>query len=441
MANNIDKKEPVAICDQSKIDVTKCDNHELAGNIEPLIKFIRGQQVIFDKDLAKLYGVETKYLNKQVKRNIERFPEDFMSQLTKEECLRCQIGTSNERRGGTRYFPYVFTENGVSMLSSVLRSKTAIEVNIRIMRAFTSMRHFLLYNAEVFQRISTMEYHQLKTNGMRKKNHRYYTYYIIVALLALLPMKGHAQLGINDAPSLEAMISNHKAVRTALDIRMIAELGVEQAHEGSQKSIEEYQESSKRLDKYKRCFDIIDLILNGTATAFHGVRTYQSCSSNIKSYLQLLNEYEEKILLKGKIWSSDTIIYTTSKQTIEDIKSSASSIYKSYIDLSAYLTGTAECKTESMMLCLQCINENMDAIDASVRNAYLTLWSYMTIRLGFWKKEIFRAKTVKEMAMEAYDTWKKSQYVAYNNLQNPSTEKHKALGGGGILGGRTREDI
>ena len=217
---------------------------------------------------------------------------------------------------------------------------------------------------------------------MRKKNHRYYTYYIIVALLAWLPTKSHAQFGINDMPSIEAMISNHKTVRTALDIRMIAELGVEQAHEGSQKSIEGYQESSKRLDKYKRCFDIIDLILNGTATAFHGVRTYQSCSSNINSYLQLLNEYEEKILLKGKVWSSDTIIYTTSKQTIEDIKSSASSIYKSYIDLSAYLTGTAECKTESMMLCLQCINENMDAIDASVRNAYLTLWSYMTIRLG-----------------------------------------------------------
>lgn len=421
--------------------VTNRDQLVVVDNIESLIKVIRGQQVIFDKDLAKLYGVETKYLNKQVKRNIERFPEDFMFQLTKEECLRCQIGTSNEGRGGARYFPYVFTENGVSMLSSVLRSKTAIEVNIRIMRAFTSMRHFLLNNAEVFQRISTMEYHQLKTNGMRKKNHRYYTYYIIVALLALLPMKGHAQFGINDMPSMEAMISNHKAVRTALEVRMIAELGVEQVHEGSQKSIEEYQESSKRLDKYKRCFDIIDLILNGTATAFHGVRTYQSCSSNIKSYLQLLNEYEEKILLKGKIWSSDTIIFTTSKQTIEDIKSSASSIYKSYIDLSAYLTGTAECKTESMMLCLQCINENMDAIDASVRNAYLTLWSYMTIRLGFWKKEIFRAKTIREMALEAYDTWKKSQYIAYNNLQSPSTEKHKALGGGGILGGRSREDI
>ena len=142
--------------------VTNRDQLVVVDNIESLTKVIRGQQVIFDKDLAKLYGVETKYLNKQVKRNIERFPEDFMFQLTKEECLRCQIGTSNEGRGGARYFPYVFTENGVSMLSSVLRSKTAIEVNIRIMRAFTSMRHFLLNNAEVFQRISIMEYHQLK---------------------------------------------------------------------------------------------------------------------------------------------------------------------------------------------------------------------------------------------------------------------------------------
>lgn len=422
--------------------VTNRDQLVVVDNIESLIKVIRGQQVMLDKDLAMLYGVEAKVLNQAVKRNVERFPDDFRFQLTKEECLRSQIVTLNEKQGQhLKYMPYAFTEQGVAMLSSVLRSKTAIEVNIRIMRAFTSMRHFLLNNAEVFQRISTMEYHQLKTNGMRKKNHRYYTYYIIVALLAWLPTKSHAQFGINDMPSMEAMISNHKTVRTALDIRMIAELGVEQVHEGSQKSIEEYQESSKRLDKYKRGFDIIDLILNGTATAFHGVRTYQSCSSNIKSYLQLLNEYEEKILLKGKVWSSDTIIYTTSKQTIEDIKSSASSIYKSYIDLSAYLTGTAECKTESMMLCLQCINENMDAIDASVRNAYLTLWSYMTIRLGFWKKEIFRAKTIREMALEAYDTWKKSQYIAYNNLQNPSTEKHKALGGGGILGGRSREDI
>ena len=156
MADKIEKKESSEL-------TTKSDQLVGVDNIEPLIKIIRGQQVMLDRDLATLYGVETKRLNEQVKRNIKRFPEDFMFQLTKDECLRSQIATLNEGRGQhLKYMPYVFTENGVAMLSSVLRSDTAIEVNIRIMRAFTSMRHFLQNNAEVFQRLSTMEYHQLE---------------------------------------------------------------------------------------------------------------------------------------------------------------------------------------------------------------------------------------------------------------------------------------
>ena len=135
MADNIehqDKKEPVAICDQSKMDVTKCDINKVVNNIEPLIKVIRGQQVMLDKDLAMLYGVEAKVLNQAVKRNVERFPDDFRFQLTKEECLRSQIVTLNEKQGQhLKYMPYAFTEQGVAMLSSVLRSQTAIEVNIR----------------------------------------------------------------------------------------------------------------------------------------------------------------------------------------------------------------------------------------------------------------------------------------------------------------------
>ena len=143
--------------------VTNSDQLVFADKIESLIKVIRGQQVMLDRDLATLYGVEVKRLNEQVKRNIKRFPKDFMFQLTKEECLRSQFATLNEGRGQhLKDMPYVFTENGVAMLSSVLRSDTAIEVNIRIMRAFTSMRHFLQNNAEVFQRLSTLEYHQLE---------------------------------------------------------------------------------------------------------------------------------------------------------------------------------------------------------------------------------------------------------------------------------------
>ncbi len=95
---------------------------------------------MLDRDLAELYGVEVGQLNRQVKRNIERFPEDFMFQLTHEECSRCQIGILNGGRGSNiKYLPYVFTENGIAMLSSVLRSPRAIAANIRIMRAFTAM--------------------------------------------------------------------------------------------------------------------------------------------------------------------------------------------------------------------------------------------------------------------------------------------------------------
>lgn len=112
--------------------VTNSDQMVVVDNIESLIKVIRGQQVMLDKDIAKLYGVEVKVLNQAVKRNVERFPSDFRFQLTKEDCLRSQIVTLNEKQGQhLKYMPYAFTEQGVAMLSSVLRSKTAIEVNIR----------------------------------------------------------------------------------------------------------------------------------------------------------------------------------------------------------------------------------------------------------------------------------------------------------------------
>ena len=107
--------------------VAKSGNQQLPveNKVESLIRVIRGQQVMLDRDLAELYGVETKRLNEQVKRNIERFPEDFMFQLTKEECSKSQIATLNEGRGhNIKKLPYAFTENGVVMLSSVLRSKT-----------------------------------------------------------------------------------------------------------------------------------------------------------------------------------------------------------------------------------------------------------------------------------------------------------------------------
>ena len=146
--------------------------------IQNRIYTIRGVQVMLDMDLAKFYGTETKQLNRAVKRNSERFPEEFMFQLTEyeyevirsqlltlkaSENLRFQNGTSSGH-GGRRYLPYAFTEQGVAMLSAILKSETAIKMSIQIIKAFVAMRRLIASNAQIFQRLDTLEIKQLETD-------------------------------------------------------------------------------------------------------------------------------------------------------------------------------------------------------------------------------------------------------------------------------------
>ncbi len=171
--------------------------------IEKKIFVIRGVQVMIDRDIAELYEVETRRLNEQVKRNIERFPEEFMFQLTREEIdyLKSQIATSSEtetvmsqivtsrktnsvmsqfatsrnnmfagQEGGTRKLPFAFTEQGCAMLSSVLKSETAVQVSIQIMKAFVSMRHFVQNNSQIFAELKSIREHQLETDVHLKES-------------------------------------------------------------------------------------------------------------------------------------------------------------------------------------------------------------------------------------------------------------------------------
>ena len=135
------------------------------AQIRDVIYTVRGQQVMLDSDLAELYEVETGALNRAAKRNEDRFPEDFRFRLTDDEYenLRCQIGISSDdlrefASGGRRYMPYVYTEQGVAMLSGVLRSKVAIDASVRIMRAFVEMRHFIADNAHMFEQIRSIDH-------------------------------------------------------------------------------------------------------------------------------------------------------------------------------------------------------------------------------------------------------------------------------------------
>ena len=132
---------------------------------------IRDVQVMLDRDLAELYGVEVGQLNRQVKRNIERFPNDFMFQLSREDCSRCQIGTLNGGRGSNiKYLPYAFTENGIAMLSSVLRSPRAIAANIQVMRAFVAMRRTLASIAPLLERIEATDRRQIADQAKNDAN-------------------------------------------------------------------------------------------------------------------------------------------------------------------------------------------------------------------------------------------------------------------------------
>ena len=133
-------------------------------DIQNSIYTIRGVQVMLDEALAEMYGVETRVLNQAVKRNIGRFPAEFMYPLTEDEVknLRSQIVTSSY--GGRRYLPNAFTEQGVAMLSAVLRSDTAVKISVQIMQAFVGMRRFLLTNAQVFQRLDSLELKQIHTD-------------------------------------------------------------------------------------------------------------------------------------------------------------------------------------------------------------------------------------------------------------------------------------
>lgn len=173
--------EPVTNCHQFEEVVANCDHKNI--DIKSMIRVIRGQQVMLDFELAMLYDVETKALNQAVKRNINRFPDDFMFQLTKSELevLRSQIVTANsidnqkdislrsqivtaKSRSKVRTLPYAFTRNGIGMLSSVLRSETAVGVNILIMRAFTAIPQIVNQNVQMVQRIFNIEQHQIETD-------------------------------------------------------------------------------------------------------------------------------------------------------------------------------------------------------------------------------------------------------------------------------------
>ena len=163
--------------------------------IQKSILILRGHRVLLDSDLASIYGVATKYLNQQVRRNLDRFPEDFMFQLSEieEENLSFQIGISKKGRGGRRYLPHVFTEHGALMLASILNSKIAVAASIQVVRAFISLRKMLASHVELARKLDSLE---------RKYDHQFKVVFDAIRELTLIPEQPRKRIGIKQDDSI-----------------------------------------------------------------------------------------------------------------------------------------------------------------------------------------------------------------------------------------------
>lgn len=270
---------------------------------------------------------------------------------------------------------------------------------------------------------------------------RYIIRFFLLAAFVFTTIGVQAQ---NDPASLEAMIQNHKQVRGFLEVRLAAEVGLLKYHKINAEKVNDYRVVSDTLDRYRRCMNIVDLILKTGATAFHTVNASKRVSANIKGYWELVDTYTNKILLHGAVWPTDTIILTTSKKTVNAIEQEAKQLKSSYNDFLLLVGGKnspKETRVLDLMECLDKINTSIDNIDDCIAAAYTELWGYMTVRMGFWKKEIYRAKSMQEILNGAYGDWVKAQAKAYTCLQEKKSYTPKqSLGGGGLLGERRRKE-
>ena len=230
-------------------------------------------------------------------------------------------------------------------------------------------------------------------------------------LLMLLPMVAKAQWNF-DFTSVEAYINDHKKQRSLLLARSTLEAGNTLLHEYSADATHDYKELNVDLDKYTRAFDVIDVIYQSVRTGMNVYSTYNTISTRISDYKKMLEDYNAKVLQRGKFEMSDTLIITINLRLIDHVADEGKQLYRSVRELALYVTGAAACSTSDLMLLLESINSNLDNIEIHLNKAYFETWRYIQLRMGYWKSEIYRSQTKLQITTGAMERWKKSSYDA-----------------------------
>lgn len=233
---------------------------------------------------------------------------------------------------------------------------------------------------------------------------------LLLTLLTVIPSLTYAQ---QDITTLEAYINDHKNVRSMLLARSTLELSNSLLHDYSKTAAVEYKELNVDLDKYTRAFDVIDVLYNSLRTSMNAYDTYNTVSTRIRDYKKLLEDYNEKVLKRGKYSITDTLIISVNYRMIDNIYKEGQELYKSLSDLVLYATGAAACSTSELMMVMNSINYSLDRIELYLNRAYFKTWQYVQLRMGYWKESIYRSKTRREILDDAFGRWREAGLLKY----------------------------
>jgi hypothetical protein len=236
--------------------------------------------------------------------------------------------------------------------------------------------------------------------------------YAILFILMLFPTIMKAQYGF-DFVSVEAYIEDHKTQRSLLLVRSTLEASNKLLHDYSSTANVEYKDLNVELDKYTRAFDIIDILYQGLRTSLNVYTTYETVSDRIQDYKKMLEDFNEKCLSRGDIVSTDTLLISINRKAIEKIASEGENLYRSVSDLILYATGAAACSTSDLLLVLNSINTSLDNIRTHLNKAYFDTWRYIQVRIGYWKRQVYRAKTKQEIVNDAFGRWRVAGALGY----------------------------
>ena len=234
-----------------------------------------------------------------------------------------------------------------------------------------------------------------------------------VALVAFLlmqfaPAVSFAQLFPQDPLTLEAYINDHKKQRSILLARATLEESNTILHKLSQATNRDYRDINIELDKYKRAFDIIDLVYQTASTGFNVLGTYNDVKDKIEKYRELIDEFNEKIVSRGRIESADTLLVNVTVRAVRDLADECENLYHHVIVIAGFCTGKIPCTTATLALMIENVNLSLDHIRAIVDSAYYRAYRFIQARTRLWKRELYRSKTVREMANEAFGRWQES---------------------------------